>query len=192
MREDITFPSYGVTCRGWFYPAESAGPDAAPDTAPGTPGPCVVMAHGLAAVKEMRLDAYAERFAAAGLNVLVVDDNATNREIVHAYLRSSGVRCELADSGAAALAAMHAAVRAGEPFDIVVLDAQMPEMDGLDLAAAISQAPSLRPTRLVMLTSTGEHRARARELGITGYLTKPVRTQELDDALARVTPGPPA
>lgn len=73
MREDITFPSYGVTCRGWFYPAEGTGPAAAPDTAPGTPGPCVVMAHGLAAVKEMRLDAYAERFAAAGLNVLVFD-----------------------------------------------------------------------------------------------------------------------
>lgn len=65
MREDISFESYGVTCRGWFYPAE--------DTAPGAPGPCVVMAHGLAAVKEMRLDAYAERFAAAGLNVLVFD-----------------------------------------------------------------------------------------------------------------------
>ena len=125
----------------------------------------------------------------AGLNVLVVDDNATNREIVRAYLRSSDVRCELADSGAAALAAMHAAARAGEPFEIVVLDAQMPEMDGLDLAAAIRQAPSLRETSLVMLTSTGEHRARARELGITGYLTKPVRRARLLDALADVAHG---
>ena len=125
----------------------------------------------------------------AGLNVLVVDDNATNREIVSAYLRSSEVRCELADSGAAALAAMHAAARAGEPFAIVVLDAQMPEMDGLDLAAAIRQAPSLRETPLVMLTSTGEHRARARELGITGYLTKPVRRARLLDTLADVAHG---
>ena len=125
----------------------------------------------------------------AGLNVLVVDDNATNREIVSAYLRSSDVRCELADSGAAALAAMHAAARAGEPFAIVVLDAQMPEMDGLDLAAAIRQAPSLRETPLVMLTSTGEHRARARELGITGYLTKPVRRARLLDTLADVARG---
>ena len=70
MREDITFEPYGVTCRGWFYPAEGSG-TATPATV--TPGPCVVMAHGLAAVKEMRLDAYAERFAAAGLNVLVFD-----------------------------------------------------------------------------------------------------------------------
>lgn len=65
MREDISFTSYGDTCRGWFYPAQQT------DVA--APGPCVVMAHGLAAVKEMRLDAYAERFAAAGLNVLVFD-----------------------------------------------------------------------------------------------------------------------
>jgi two-component system, sensor histidine kinase and response regulator len=121
--------------------------------------------------------------------VLVVDDNATNREIVSAYLRSSDVRCTLAESGAAALAAMHAAARAGEPFEVVVLDAQMPEMDGLDLAAAIRQAPSLRETRLVMLTSTGEHRARARELGITGYLTKPVRRRRLLDTLADVARG---
>jgi len=124
-----------------------------------------------------------------GLKVMVVDDNATNREIVDAYLRSSGIRSELADSGAAALAVMHAAARAGEPFDVVVLDAQMPEMDGLDLAAAIRQAPSLRGARLVMLTSTGEHRARARELGITGYLTKPVRRARLLDTLADVARG---
>jgi two-component system sensor histidine kinase/response regulator len=121
--------------------------------------------------------------------VLVVDDNATNRVIVDAYLRSSGVRCEQAASGAEALAAMHAAARAGEPFEVVVLDAQMPEMDGLDLAAAIRQAPSLREARLVMLTSTGDHRARARELGITGYLTKPVRRARLLDTLAHVAIG---
>lgn len=63
-RHDVAFESHGVTCRGWFYPAA---------TEPDVPAPCVVMAHGLAAVKEMRLDAYAERFAAAGLHVLVFD-----------------------------------------------------------------------------------------------------------------------
>jgi dienelactone hydrolase len=65
-RQDVAFTSDGVTCRGWFYPAAGA-------SASGVPGPCVVMAHGLAAVKELRLDAYAERFAAAGLHVLVFD-----------------------------------------------------------------------------------------------------------------------
>jgi CheY-like chemotaxis protein len=81
---------------------------------------------------------------------------------------------------------MHAAARQGEPFDVVVLDAHMPQMDGLDLAEAIRQAPSLRGARLVMLTSTGDHRERARDLGIDGYLTKPVRRARLLEAVADV------
>ena len=118
------------------------------------------------------------------LKVLVVDDNATNRAIVGAYLGSNHVDCTLADSGAVALSLMHGAVRAGEPYDVVLLDAHMPEMDGLDLAAAIRQAPSLRGARLVMLTSTGEYRVRARELGVGAYLTKPVRRARLLEAVA--------
>lgn len=61
-RLDISFPSDSQTCAGWFYPADVEGP-----------APCIVMAHGLAAVKEMRLDAYAERFSAAGYHVLVFE-----------------------------------------------------------------------------------------------------------------------
>ena len=61
-REDVTFTSRGQLCAGWFYRADVEGR-----------APVVVMAHGLAAVKEMRLDAYAERFAAAGFHVLVFD-----------------------------------------------------------------------------------------------------------------------
>ena len=61
-RTDIQFPSQGLACRGWFY---SAGTDKL--------RPCIVMAHGFGGVKEMRLDAYAERFAAAGYHVLVFD-----------------------------------------------------------------------------------------------------------------------
>ena len=58
---------------------------------------------------------------------------------------------------------MHAAARAGEPFELVVLDGQMPGMDGIELAQAISLAPSLRGARLVMLTSTTDRRAAARD-----------------------------
>jgi two-component system, sensor histidine kinase and response regulator len=123
-----------------------------------------------------------------GLKVLVVDDNATNRAIVQAYLDTAGARCDQAVSGSEALAVMHAAAREGAPYDVVVLDAQMPEMDGLDLAEAIRQAPSLRGARLVMLTSTGEHRARARELGIAAYLTKPVRRGRLLATVADQVP----
>src|SRR5436190_1874973 len=63
-RRDIEFDAEGVTLRGWFYPAEAGG----------APGAAVVMAHGFSAVKEMYLDAFAEVFAAGGLNVVVFDN----------------------------------------------------------------------------------------------------------------------
>jgi two-component system sensor histidine kinase/response regulator len=118
------------------------------------------------------------------LNVLVVDDNATNREIVEAYLTGPGVRCETAASGTDALTAMHAAARAGEPFQLIVLDGQMPGMDGIELGQAISLAPSLRGARLVMLTSTTDRRVAAREAGIDHYLQKPVRRMRLLEVVA--------
>jgi len=63
-RRDVKFSSQGQSCVGWFYPAAAEAT---------TPRPCVVMAHGLGAIKEMRLDAYAERFAVAGYHTLVFD-----------------------------------------------------------------------------------------------------------------------
>jgi two-component system sensor histidine kinase/response regulator len=118
------------------------------------------------------------------LNVLVVDDNATNREIVEAYLTAPGVRCETAASGTEALTALHAAARGGEPFELVVLDGQMPGMDGIELGQAISLAPSLRGARLVMLTSTTDRRVAARAAGIDHYLQKPVRRLRLLEVVA--------
>ena len=79
---------------------------------------------------------------------------------------------------------MHAAARAGEPFELVVLDGQMPEMDGIELAQAIALAPSLRGIRLVMLTSTTDRRQAARDAGIHHYLQKPVRRARLLEAIA--------
>ena len=77
--------------------------------------------------------------------MLVVDDNATNREIVEAYLDAPGRALrDRRRPAPTALTAMHAAARAGEPFELVVLDGQMPGMDGIELAQAISLAPSLR------------------------------------------------
>jgi len=137
---------------------------------------------------------------AEGLKVLAVDDTATNREIVEAYLRSAGLDSTAVASGAEALSVLHAAAAAGEPFDVAVLDGQMPEMDGFELAAAIQDAPALRGVRLVMLASTGDHRARAREVGVATYLTKPVRREPLLEAVAGasrrqepepVAPAPP-
>jgi two-component system sensor histidine kinase/response regulator len=120
----------------------------------------------------------------AGLPVLVVDDSATNRSILEVYLRSQGLRVELAESGPEALAVMHAAARNGVPFELVVLDCNMPGMDGIDLATAIRAAPGLRAARLVMLTSSGDERAAAQEVGIAHYLTKPVRRARLLETIA--------
>jgi PAS domain S-box-containing protein len=120
----------------------------------------------------------------AGLPVLVVDDSATNRSILDAYLRSSGLLVEVAESGPQALAVMHGAARNGVPFELVVLDCNMPDMDGLELAAAIRAAPSLRGARLVMLTSSGDERSAANEVGIAQYLTKPVRRARLLETIA--------
>ena len=121
---------------------------------------------------------------AGELKVLAVDDTATNREIVGAYLRAGGHESTEVGSGADALDVLHAAAAAGVPYDVVVLDGQMPGMDGFELAAAILDAPELHGTRLVMLASTGDHRARAREVGVSTYLTKPVRRERLLDAVA--------
>lgn len=68
----MTFVVDGTRCSGWWYPAADGGDDA-DASSDDRRRPCVVMAHGLAAVKEMRLDAYAERFAAAGMFVFVFD-----------------------------------------------------------------------------------------------------------------------
>jgi CheY-like chemotaxis protein len=84
---------------------------------------------------------------------------------------------------------MHAGARAGAPFDLVVLDCHMPEMDGFDLADAIRSAPSLRHARLIMLTSSGERRAAARAVGIEHYLTKPVRRARLLETVAEALAG---
>jgi two-component system sensor histidine kinase/response regulator len=124
-----------------------------------------------------------------GTHVLVVDDNATNRAILDVYLRSRELRVETAASGREALALMHGASRNGMPFELVVLDCHMPEMDGFDLAAAIRDAPSLRDARLVMLTSSGDQRGAARDVGIEHYLTKPVRRERLLETVAEALAG---
>jgi two-component system sensor histidine kinase/response regulator len=132
----------------------------------------------------------------AALHVLIVDDNDTNRAIVEAYLRARAVRCETAASGPEALRVMHSAARAGEPFEVVILDGQMPGMDGIELAQAISMAPSLRAARLIMLTSSVDRRPAAREAGVHHYLTKPVRRARLletvAEAMGTLAPAKPA
>ena len=125
----------------------------------------------------------------AGVKVLVVDDNATNRTILAASLQSREARVATAAGGTDALGLLRGAARTGEPFEVVVLDGNMPGMDGLELAAAIRRDPVLRGMKLVMLTSSGDRRAAARAVGIEHYLTKPVRRVRLLSAVAEALEG---
>ena len=115
--------------------------------------------------------------------VLVVDDNATNREILNAYLRGRVAVCDDAEGGEAAVAMLDAAARAGVPYDLALLDSEMPGMSGAEVAAAVRAAPLLKTTRLVMLTSAGTSGGVP---DVARSLAKPVRRAVLLETLAEV------
>jgi PAS domain S-box-containing protein len=123
-----------------------------------------------------------------GRRVLVVDDSATNRRIVRGVLGAEGLHVGEADSGDAGLAALQAAQASGAPYDLAILDQQMPGLDGFALATTVRGSPALAGTRLLMLTSAGERGdgQRCRDLGINGYLTKPASRTDLLDAVSVV------
>jgi len=129
----------------------------------------------------------------SGLRLLLVDDNAANRDILSRQVRAWGVDATTAADGPDAFKKLKAAAENGAPFEAAILDMQMPGMDGLALSAAISADLALQSTKLVLLTSLGQVRGdaqRAREAGISAYLTKPVRESYLYDCLAILTAPP--
>jgi two-component system, sensor histidine kinase and response regulator len=121
-----------------------------------------------------------------GLRALAVDDNQTNLQLVRAQTHSWGMECDVATRGAEALE-MIAASRQ-RPYDLAILDMQMPEMDGLELAQAIKSDPLNQGMKLVLMTSMAQrgHAARSEQAGIAGYLNKPVRQAQLYDCLRTV------
>jgi signal transduction histidine kinase/CheY-like chemotaxis protein len=123
-----------------------------------------------------------------GVKALVVDDNHTNRRILDRMLASWGMMPRSVDSAAAALAELAAARRTNEPYRLIVTDMHMPEMDGFDLVGCIRKEPELTLATIVMLTSGSRSgdRDRCKSLGISEFLTKPIRMAELRDALLRV------
>jgi two-component system sensor histidine kinase/response regulator len=119
------------------------------------------------------------------LRVLVVDDNATNRQILRHQIFSWDMQRGSASSGSEALEALRNAAAAGTPFEIALLDMQMPEMDGLALARAIKADPAISRTRLVMLSSLSQvmSQSELKANGIESYLVKPVKQSRLFECL---------
>jgi two-component system, sensor histidine kinase and response regulator len=123
-----------------------------------------------------------------GMPVLVVDDNATNLLLIREIVSRWGMRPVLFEHGPEALGSLRRASEAGKPFPLVIVDAQMPEMDGFTLVERIKQDLEFADPALVMLTSGGERgdAARCREMGVSAYLTKPTGESELLGAVLQV------
>ena len=123
-----------------------------------------------------------------GQRLLIVDDNATNRTILQHQVAAWGIRADGAASGQLALDMLHTAALQDVPYDIALLDMQMPGMDGLELARTIKADPTLATLPLVMLTSITQrgHEELVQQAGIAAYLTKPVRQSHLFDCLTLV------
>jgi PAS domain S-box-containing protein len=126
-----------------------------------------------------------------GKRVLVVDDNATNRKLLAIQLEQCGLEPVLASSATEALQMMQKALQEGEPFEIALLDHDMPDCNGADLGRRINSDDYLKNTRLVLLTSSGLRgdALRFAQIGFAGYLLKPVAESDLIDCLLVVLGG---
>jgi signal transduction histidine kinase/CheY-like chemotaxis protein len=123
--------------------------------------------------------------ALENMKVLVVDDNTTNRLILHDMLAIWKMYPSLTSSGPEALTVAKAAAARGEPFSLILVDYLMPEMDGFSLAEQIHSDPALTGASVMMLTSVADSSlvARSKQLGIAAFLRKPLNQATLLDAL---------
>ena len=128
------------------------------------------------------------------MRVLVVDDNATNRHILVKMLDSWHMSPTAVDSAGQAIILLREARGLGRSFPLILLDAQMPEMDGFALAESIKRNPEWSAATIMMLSSAGQRgdATRCREIGVSAYLTKPVRQSELLDAIVTALGTRPA
>ena len=135
-----------------------------------------------------------------GIRALVVDDNGTNRRILRDLFTGWGLSVTEVESGPGAIDILGPHRKGVNGFRLMVLDSQMPGMDGFTLVRRLKETDSLRDITVIMLTSAGRRgdAARCRELGISGYLVKPVKQADILDAVMlalgwpRATKGEPA
>jgi two-component system sensor histidine kinase/response regulator len=123
-----------------------------------------------------------------GMSVLIVDDNSTNRRILHTLVERWGMKPTSVCDAEQALEQLSAADRNNEAYELVLTDMHMPKMDGFGLASQIVEQRKHSTATIMMITSGGQHGdvARCQELGIGAYLLKPVRAAELQRAIIRL------
>ncbi len=123
----------------------------------------------------------------SGCRILIVDDNATNRQILSCFLSNWGASSETAENAAIALEKLQTARLDNQAFDLAILDMQMPDMDGLNLARIIEADPALQKTHRILLSS-GSIISEAERIsaGIAKVLSKPIRQSNLYDILANI------
>jgi two-component system, sensor histidine kinase and response regulator len=124
----------------------------------------------------------------ASLRILIVDDNATNLEILEHQLTSWGISADAVEDGPSALRQLADAVDSDSPYQLAILDWHMPNMDGLMLAGKISSDPKISATKIIMLTSAtatdgGQSMEKA---GVAAQLNKPARPAQLRQSIAQV------
>ena len=119
------------------------------------------------------------------VEALIVDDNATNRLVFHDMISSWGIVPTVAADGKEALVKIKEAFESGKPHRLLLVDLQMPEMDGFEVAKRVKESPFGADVKIILLTSLGGKgdAARCKKLGISGYLIKPVKQSELLDAV---------
>jgi two-component system, sensor histidine kinase and response regulator len=126
-------------------------------------------------------------FDLMNVRTLVVDDNVTNRLIVREFLAPGGATLAEAADGEEGLRLMHAAAAAGGPYHLVILDHQMPIMDGMETARRIKNDPDLHTAVLILLTSLQrkEDSEKAKQLGFAQVLFKPIKRADLREAVTQ-------
>ena len=123
-----------------------------------------------------------------GVTTLIVDDNLTQRKILTAMLSQWGMKPDAAESAMRGLSAMEAAASCGNSYRLVLIDANMPEMDGFQLAETIKRNPKLAGATILMLSLglRSDDISRCRQLGVSAYVIKPIRRSELLNVVVRV------
>jgi signal transduction histidine kinase/DNA-binding response OmpR family regulator len=143
---------------------------------------------GTTATQTVEPESSASPVILEGMKVLIVDDNSTNRRILHTIVERWGMKATSVCDGEQALNELSVADRIHDPYELVLTDMHMPNMDGFGLAGQIVERRKHSTATIMMITSGGQRGdvTRCQELGIGAYLLKPVRPAELQRAIIRL------